>query len=1255
LRKDAPTELETATERCLQKVPAGRYQGVEELLLNLKPLAHQGVNQTANKRTVSLRSEADALNVQPYPGLAFFTEREVEYFHGRESRVESVWQKLRRGRLLAVTGPSGVGKTSFLRAGLIPTKPADWGVIITTPGGSPLLSLREAMVPALTDDIGAIHALLRVQDLDATVAGIRRWRDRHDEALLIFDQFEELFTLNPRQEQERFADLLSRLTFEADVHVLVSLRDDFLFHCQEFAGLAPLYESLTVLGPLTGTSLRRALVQPALDCGYAFEDETIVDEMMAEVEGERGALPLLAFAMARLWEGRDREQGVLTRRAYEKMGAVSGALAQHAESVMDQIGADKHPIVQELFRNLITAQGTRAVQDREKILSVFDAVDRPAAEEIQGKLIDARLLTSYEVKSEDGTEHHRVEIVHESLLNAWPRLVRWRTQDEDSAQLRDQLRQAAQLWEQKDCSDDLLWTGTSFLEFELWRGRYPGGLSAEEEGFAAAMKSRNLRAKRRKRLAISGAFLALLAVLVVVGAFGRRAEKMAKVSEARRFHMLAGEQLESDNTLALALATASLEREDNPVVRKLALAALWKGPCRQVLTLPDSMGRPDFAVRMSPDGKWLAVGSDSEVQLFPADGSAARTLPQPDKAVPYRPVGVDFDPGNQYLYIDMIPIDDSDWDSPFLMTLWSLPGEQIHHVWKWNQMPHRVNPFVRGNPPQLLVAQRPDDNLPWNWLRYSLDSGEPRDLGRADTTVENLREFIVGPTGRYLLDWKGPNVFLFPLDSLETARPILVGTHEIDIKSVAMDHEGRQVASIDKSGEIRVWEVGNSDKPIFRHRHRGQTQIRFPVFDYSGSRLAIKPMGPHQHCIYDLDKQGTEPLRLWPPRFGASWVDFTADGSWFVASGPEPNQTWFYPLEGPYPDVWRFYPDSLKTERALLGEGLTPKIILPDGRHMLADRGYGEYWICDLFSEQPACRLLFEHPTKRYLYSPSSNPTDRFILTGDIANGRAWLIPLNGNEPLVLGGFTGVVHATALSDDARRAAVGGFSMDLDPPSSRIRIWDLETGHIQELEPGYPSRPLGLWFLGENRLLASSKAGLRIWDLESGEFEQLSNREHLDMGDLDPQKRFFVIDTPEGATLWDLQEKTERILPIPSTGLWALAIAPNARFVVGGRDNGDVIFCSLDNDEVHLLLGHDLDVLAVQVLPGNREFISASADGTVRVWDLPVGPPRLSRPLKEFLATLRAQTNMRIVTDVETEDGYRIEYDRFPGWEATPTW
>ena len=320
--------------------------------------------------------------------------------------------------------------------------------------------------------------------------------------------------------QGRFAQLLAGLALEADVHVLLSMRDDFLFHCQRFESLAPVFSELTAIGPPTGAALRRALVQPALKCGYRFEDETMVDEMLAEVAGERGALPLAAFAMARLWESRDRDRGLLTREAYQAIGGVAGALAQHAEATLDAIGQDRVPIVRELLRNLVTAQGTRATLERDELLSVFEMRGRRGrgaaqACEVLDALVDARLLTAYETESpdRDGAGTRRIEIVHESLLTAWPRLVRWQTQDQDGAQLRDQLRQAARLWEARGKPEDLLWTGTSFREYELWRERYAGTLSeAERHVRARDDRARGLpppaaprrRGRRHRRVADRG-------------------------------------------------------------------------------------------------------------------------------------------------------------------------------------------------------------------------------------------------------------------------------------------------------------------------------------------------------------------------------------------------------------------------------------------------------------------------------------------------------------------------------------------------------------------------------------------------------------------------------------------------------------------------------------------------------------------------------------------------------------------------------
>jgi hypothetical protein len=297
-----------------------------------------------------------------------------------------------------------------------------------------------------------------------------------------------------------------------------------LIHCHDHPALAPVFQELTPLKAPQGPALRQALVEPAATLGYAFEEESLVEEMVNEVEEERGALPLVAFAAARLWEQRDRETGLLTREAYEGIGGVAGALAQHAEATLERIDSERIPVVRELFRNLVTAQGTRAARNREELLSVFEAAgparpttetqsdeprvatdNRNVAEGILDTLIDARLLTSYEVPAaecpDEGSANgqHRIEIIHESLLMNWPRLLRWQTQDTEGAQLRDELRQAAQMWDQHERPEDLLWTGTALQEFKLWRERYPGRLSELEQDFAHALVTHAERRTRRRR------------------------------------------------------------------------------------------------------------------------------------------------------------------------------------------------------------------------------------------------------------------------------------------------------------------------------------------------------------------------------------------------------------------------------------------------------------------------------------------------------------------------------------------------------------------------------------------------------------------------------------------------------------------------------------------------------------------------------------------------------------------------------------
>ncbi len=221
----------------------------------------------------------------PYPGLAAFTEEDVEFFFGRESEVSQLWRKLTTRRLLAVIGPSGVGKSSYLRAGLMPAAPGGWGCVICQGGVGPFASLARALAPEFEGDPEAISKLVDIGHESAAVAITSRWRERHEQALLVVDQFEELFTLNPPEVQKRFAELLARLARDADVHVLLSMRDDFLYRCHDHDALMPIFAELTPVKVPAAEDLRRALVQPAARFGYSFDDDGLANEMLETVKG----------------------------------------------------------------------------------------------------------------------------------------------------------------------------------------------------------------------------------------------------------------------------------------------------------------------------------------------------------------------------------------------------------------------------------------------------------------------------------------------------------------------------------------------------------------------------------------------------------------------------------------------------------------------------------------------------------------------------------------------------------------------------------------------------------------------------------------------------------------------------------------------------------------------------------------------------------------------------------------------------------
>jgi len=1243
---------------------------------------------------VTLRVEG-AEDVQPYPGLASFTEADAEYFFGRELEVEEMWKKLRRPHLLGLVGPSGAGKSSFIRAGLLPVIPTGWRAVVSTPGSQPFTALAHALARDLAGDEEAVQDLLRFDDPEVAVSLVTRWRCRHDQALIVVDQFEELFTQNPSETQERFAELLGRLALESDAHVLLSMRDDFLFHCHAFEPLHPILSELTLLGPPTGAALRRAVVQPALKCGYRFEDEDLVEEMVGEVGGERGALPMLAFAAARLWDTRDRERGLLTREAYEHIGGVGGALAQHAEATLERIGENRIPIVRELFRNLVTAQGTRAARDRDELLSVFSgsgpverppssADDRPsgdltAAEEVLNTLVDARLLTSYEVPDADdgGTAHHRIEIIHESLLTNWPRLVRWQTQDADSAQLRDQVRQATRMWEERGRPEDLLWTGTSFSEYRLWRERYQGGLSAAEEAFGQAMVRRAERRRRRRRAAVTAAFGVLLVVLGVIAFFGwraaterRRAEAEARRAEASKLLALAKLRHGDDQTEALAYTTASLEIADSEEARVFAARLLWEAPPAFEL---EPGGVRSLYPTFSPDGNRLAVaGGSEELRVWSAD---------PDQEPVVLPV-LEASPqegtrrgGFMALWASNELLVTSDVGRTPNASVWRVAGrgEQLRTIHFGGRGWWQVGPGV------LLVHESEDvpDRVVARLRSWQLPDGGPRELGRFDWPAVGATRGRFLPDGTGWLYAKDDGIYLRPLPAGDGRRDRLIGRHPEEVKGVwPFRQQPLRVCSLDAAGEVRVWDL-SQDEPALAEV--------IPAAELPDPRSARRIPDPSLRWAAAIDEK-TGLLRVWDLRVWpeARPVSLRRSGSWFVASieyHPRGSclvvptrggdRLTFWPLQGARPTVVDGY--------SLPGR---PVAFSPDGLWLATNWGREDRsWYTDALRlwplpGNPARELrTLKLPERGGWTDMVFDPQGRFLFVVETQD-RPYVVPLDGSPPRKLEQFSDETNlsAAAVSPSGRHVATA-YNNGRGPKT--LRVWDLETGELRvfDLPEGTSSEEAfkrGIEVVGfadESTLYTAGDGGIRRWNLESGEHELVFATEpghHARMAFGPDGRTALVIEglVAEDAEGWgpvkifDLVTGESRALPAFGEPLvTAIALDPSGSVAATGDREGIVRVGRLSGGEPHLLVGHEGPVGSVAISPDLRWVASTGQDETLRLWPMPAldEPPLHTWPHDELVATLRSLTNIRVVSDPDSDQGWTVELDSFPGWEEMPTW
>jgi WD40 repeat protein len=1027
-----------------------------------------------------------------------------------------------------------------------------------------------------------------------------------------------------------------------------------------------------------------------------------------------------------LWDHRDRERGLLTREAYEHIGGVGGALAQHAEATLEKIGQDNIPIVREIFRNLVTSQGTRASRTRDDLLSVFEKGHDPArahdppnrghdseaghvlvtcppssvAAQILDTLIDARLLTSYEVPSEDDEEpQQRIEIIHESLLTSWPRLVRWQTQDADSAQLRDQLRQVAQLWNERGQPEDLLWTGTSFQEYELWSERYSGGLSSSEESFTHAMKTKAQRRKKQKRLAFGGIVVALLAVLAVVGSFWQRAEGEARRAEAQKLLALGQLELESYPTAALAYATKSLELADTEEGRMAVLEALWKGP-PALIAFDGVLSRRH---EQSPNGRWLVHdtfspdGRANGFRLANRDGSG-RTVVRSEGMMTVASKFFGDDEGH-YLTISFVP-DQGGLES----TIWSpSKDESLGSV-------VMENPWVAGrraDGTEILVLGVNGGEV--GLYSISLDGSsrlvDPVDLP-PDFPGMAFSELASTATGDWLAALVGDEVRVAEIGEEGVSGFRLLGHHP-DASKIHVDPVGRFVATADRSGEIRLWSFRDArsfvglegpknlkslsvtpDGTLLFARAPGpdenlqqiwiwDTKSSLPVLlrrlespasgpvSVDSSELLVLMHGAANEVLLWSLRQPTysQPLRL-RGRAGLNWISIGHEGRWLTASDQSGVLIW--PLTRQYPAV----------VPRLSASGMAFDI---QGRWLASGGLDGSIMIWPLDGDVPAPPQTIIADGSRPLLGLVVSPDGSRILAGMNPDGGGsmeqtlekgggpLLISLQDGEALRLpDGFLDQTWGVAISPDGRLgAAIGG---QIQVEENLIRVWDLdEETLLSELKSSDVASVASLEFSSNERLLAAGEEGLRSWNVKTRESEVLypgpTWRFDCSRGcervvlleSADPEDMY----SPGHGIVFNLVSGESVRLQTHGSEIENIAVDATGMIVATTDTRGQLRVGSTSGGEPHLLVGHLGKIEELTFDPMGRWLATAGSDETIRFWPIPdiSEPPLHTLAHDDLIAKLHGLTNLRLVEDEsgETSTGWMLEVGPFPGWQELPTW
>ena len=584
IRPDVPAAVSAVLCRAGSVQPADRFGTVSEMVSAWKRAASDDLagitappaaDSPHRRRPQVTIGGADRPTVNPYKGLRPFREADAADFRGRGELIRRLAEAAKAARFVAVVGPSGSGKSSLVLAGLVPRLRAGGCRVATlTPGDNPIGSFGAALSLVASGEQAGLLSTAALGRPDGIGEAIRSI-SAADRLAIVIDQLEELWTLSGENDCRRLLDALVAAVRDGDAQVVGTIRADFFDRPLADPALGPLVSQHTFgVTPMSVADLHEAITAPAEQVGVRFEP-ALTSQLIAETIDQPGSLPLLQFTLAELFESRDG--AIITLAAYDQLGGLAGSLSRQADEIYESFDAGDRAAVRRMFSRLVTpGEGN---EDTRRRVNTTDLAGVP--ERVAAAFVARRLLTS---DRDRGTRQPTLEVAHEVLLRAWPRLRGWLA--EDRAWLRElrALTTAAGQWDSggRDAGD--LYRGARLAVIGELAAAHEGALTeleatflarsldaqAAQEREAERQLAEKVRQNRRLRRSLVG-LAAVLVLALVAGAVAVRQQRAAvKAKTGSELTSLATRSLavrSSQRDLAALLAVEAWKRRPDAVAK----------------------------------------------------------------------------------------------------------------------------------------------------------------------------------------------------------------------------------------------------------------------------------------------------------------------------------------------------------------------------------------------------------------------------------------------------------------------------------------------------------------------------------------------------------------------------------------------------------------------------------------------------------------------------------------------------------------